>query len=127
MAWHANNSQIPARDPSDLREPPTGHILVVDDDPSMRKLLVAILAEAGIACCAAASGEEAVKTLQTGPFKGVLADLQMPGISGMQLLTEIKPHSPYLAFVMVTGVDDVRVGIEAMKQGADGSWRWHKR
>jgi putative nucleotidyltransferase with HDIG domain len=43
----------------------------------------------------------------------------MPGVSGMAFLAEVRPRYPHLAFLMMTGVDDIHVGIEAMKKGAD--------
>jgi response regulator RpfG family c-di-GMP phosphodiesterase len=49
----------------------------------------------------------------------VISDLQMPGMSGMELLSKVKQSYPQLVFLMVTGVDDIRVGIQAMRQGAD--------
>lgn len=105
--------------PSKGSEPSTGRILIVDDDRSARNVLAAILTDAGISCATVANGEEALEVIALQSFEAVLADLQMPGITGMQLLAEIQTRLPFVAFVMVTGVDDVRVGIEAMKHGAD--------
>jgi putative nucleotidyltransferase with HDIG domain len=96
-----------------------GLVLVVDDEPAMRKLLSAMLSDSGIACGTAASGEEALKVLAREDVSAVLADLHMPYLSGMQLLREVRPRYPGLAFLVVTGEDDVRVGIEAIKNGAD--------
>jgi len=96
-----------------------GLVLVVDDEPAMRKLLSAMLSDSGIACGTAASGEEALRVLAKEDVSAVLADLHMPYLSGMQLLREVRPRYPGLAFLVVTGEDDVRVGIEAIKNGAD--------
>jgi putative nucleotidyltransferase with HDIG domain len=49
----------------------------------------------------------------------MLTDLNMPGISGMELLTRVRSRYPSLAFLMVTGEDDVRMGIKAMQGGAE--------
>jgi response regulator RpfG family c-di-GMP phosphodiesterase len=49
----------------------------------------------------------------------VISDLQMPGISGMELLAEVRRRYPHVAFLVATGVDDIRVGVRAMQQGAD--------
>jgi putative nucleotidyltransferase with HDIG domain len=94
-------------------------VLIVDDEPSARKLLATMLAEEGIQCRTAAGAEEALKVLETEPVDAVMVDLSMPRISGMELLAEVRPRYSSLAFLMVTGVDDARVGIEAMKKGAD--------
>jgi putative nucleotidyltransferase with HDIG domain len=94
-------------------------VLIVDDDGSARKLLTMMLGEAGARCKTAACAEEAVRILDAERFDAALVDLHMPGISGMELLSKLRPRHPALAFLMVTGVDDIRVGIEAMKKGAD--------
>lgn len=94
-------------------------VLVVDDEMAARKLLAAMLGEAGFRCKTVAGAEEALGVLDHEPFDAVLVDLQMPRMSGMDLLTELRHRYPSLAFLMVTGVDDTRIGIEAMKKGAD--------
>jgi response regulator RpfG family c-di-GMP phosphodiesterase len=57
--------------------------------------------------------------LEKTSFKAVISDLRMGATSGFELLREVRTHYPHLAFLMATGVDDVRVGVQAMKQGAD--------
>jgi putative nucleotidyltransferase with HDIG domain len=94
-------------------------VLIVDDELSARKLLAAMLTEAGVQCVAAASGEEALRVLAVEPVDAILADFRMPGISGLELLVKIRPKYRSSAFLMVTGEDDIRVGIEAMKSGAE--------
>jgi putative nucleotidyltransferase with HDIG domain len=94
-------------------------VLIVDDELPARKLLAAMLGEWGAQCRTAVSADEALKVLDAEPIDAVLADLHMPGMSGLELLTEVRPRHPSLAFLMVTGVDDTQVAIEAMKKGAD--------
>lgn len=94
-------------------------ILIVDDEPSARKLLATMLAEAGAYCETASCAEEALRVLDADRVDAMLVDLQMPGLSGIELLAEVRTRYPSLAFLIVTGVDDIRVGIEAMKRGAD--------
>lgn len=106
-------------DESSLIRVGLARVLIVDDELPARKLLAAILAEAGIPCKAVARGDEALEVLETEPFDAILTDLKMPGISGMELLAHVRPRFPSVAFLMVTGEDDVRVGIEAMKGGAE--------
>jgi putative nucleotidyltransferase with HDIG domain len=67
----------------------------------------------------ASCAEEALSVLEVEPLDAVLVDLHMPGISGMDFLADVRPRYPSLAFLMVTGVDDIQTGIEAMKRGAD--------
>jgi response regulator RpfG family c-di-GMP phosphodiesterase len=106
-------------DPLERAKSWPSRVLVVDDERASRHLLSAILSESGIDCRTAADGSEALGLLEREPMIAVLADLQMPGLSGMDLLARVRPRFPGLAFLVVTGVDDVRVGIEAMRNGAD--------
>ncbi len=78
-----------------------------------------MLEQGGVSCLTAATAEEALAILEKEPMDAVLADLQMPRFSGMELLAEVRRRYPHLVFLMVTGVDDVRVGMEAVQRGAD--------
>jgi putative nucleotidyltransferase with HDIG domain len=93
--------------------------LIVDDELAVRKLLATLLTQAGIICSAAADPHEALILLNRIAFEAVISDLRMGPASGFELLREVRTHFPNLAFLMATGVDDVRVGVQAMKQGAD--------
>ncbi|HKV23366.1 MAG TPA: HD domain-containing phosphohydrolase [Candidatus Acidoferrum sp.] len=95
------------------------HVLIVDDELSARKLLRTMLGEAGALCKTAASVEEALRILDAERFDAALVDLQMPGISGMEFLSKFRAQYPAVAFLVITGVDDIRVGVDAMKKGAD--------
>jgi putative nucleotidyltransferase with HDIG domain len=97
----------------------TARVLIVDDEAASRKMLATMLAQENISCQTAAGAEEALQILEEQPFDAVIADLQMPKVSGMQLLAEVRQRYPELAFLIGTGVDDVRVGVRAMREGAD--------
>jgi response regulator RpfG family c-di-GMP phosphodiesterase len=97
---------------------PQSRILVVDDDAAIRQLLATKLKIAGFATATCGSGEEALKTLANQTFDAIISDLNMPGISGLELLAEAHRLFPLTAFLMATGVGDVSVGVAAMKQGA---------
>jgi putative nucleotidyltransferase with HDIG domain len=94
-------------------------VLVVDDEPAASKLLSIMLSPPDYRCAMASNGEEALVTLQREPFDAVISDLQMPGMSGMELLAVVRRQHPHAAFLVTTGVDDVDVGVEAMRSGAD--------
>ena len=98
---------------------PTSQVLIVDDEISFRQVLAIMLEEAAIPSKCAASGDEALRFLASEPFDAVIADLQMTGMSGMELLAQVRKRYPRIAFLMMTGVDDVRVGVQAMHKGAD--------
>jgi response regulator RpfG family c-di-GMP phosphodiesterase len=96
-----------------------GRVLVVDDEVAARKMLTALLSQAGVLCSAASSAHEALTMLEKSNFQAVISDLRMGATSGLELLRQVRAHFPSLAFLMATGVDDVRVGVQAMKLGAD--------
>lgn len=97
---------------------PPSRVLVVDDDLAIRQLLATKLKLCGFATTACGSGEEALKLLANQSFDAIISDLNMPGISGLELLAETHRQFPRTAFLMATGVGDVSVGVAAMKQGA---------
>jgi putative nucleotidyltransferase with HDIG domain len=100
------------------RENPV-RVLAVDDDSAASKLLALLLAPPAFHCARANSGEEALIALEQGRFDAVISDLRMPGINGTQLLSRVRLLYPHVAFLVTTGVDDVDVGVEAMRCGAD--------
>jgi response regulator RpfG family c-di-GMP phosphodiesterase len=93
-------------------------ILVVDDDPRICELLTTKLIRSGFISQYCTSGEEALELLSKETFDGVISDLNMGGISGLELLEAVRRLVPHAAFLMATGVSDVAVGVTAMKQGA---------
>ena len=94
-------------------------ILAVDDDPAVCALLKDSLSAQGYACEICPSGEKALEMLSQAAVDLVISDVKMPGISGLDLLRDVVHNHSRAAFIMVTGVDDLQVAIDAMKQGAD--------
>jgi putative nucleotidyltransferase with HDIG domain len=94
-------------------------VLIVDDDRAACKLLSLFLGAPAFDCATAGCGEDALAALESKHFDAIISDLRMPGISGIQLLSEVRRLHPYVAFLVTTGVDDVDVGVEAMRAGAD--------
>jgi response regulator RpfG family c-di-GMP phosphodiesterase len=94
-------------------------VLAVDDERAACKLLAIMLGPPAFSCSTANSGEEALAVMQRERFDAVISDLQMPGISGLELLTHVRRSYPHVAFLVTTGVDDVEVGVQAMRSGAD--------
>ena len=102
-----------------LKRSPTARVLIVDDEPAACKLLALILSEADFDCKTVLSGAEALRLLERDNRDAIVCDLNMPGMNGMELLAEVRRRSPHVAFLVATGLDDVRAGILAMKSGAD--------
>src|SRR5690348_8222166 len=71
-------------------------VLAVDDEMSAARLLSIILSPPAFHCATAQSGEEALKALRSEQFDAVISDLHMPGISGMELLTQVRSLYPHL-------------------------------
>jgi two-component system response regulator AtoC len=94
------------------------HILIVDDEPSIRKVLGAHLRRDGYDVTAAASGVEAIETLQEEGADLVITDLRMPGMDGLELLRWVKQSYPGLPVIMLTAHGTVDSAVEALKRGA---------
>lgn len=93
-------------------------VLVVDDDPAIRKLLLTLLGQFQYSVETACDGKEALQKFVPGEFDVVLSDLRMPGMSGIELLKAIKETDPDVIFLMITGFAEVDTAVEAIKEGA---------
>ncbi len=93
-------------------------ILVIDDDASLRRVLEYNLQEAGYAVAAATSGEEGLFLFSEVEPALVITDMQMPGMSGMQLLAAIKERSPETVVIIITAFGTIDLAVKAMKAGA---------
>lgn len=94
------------------------NILVVDDEEKMRRVLQISLEEEGYSVQEAENGEQALKKLSEKAFGLVIADMKMPGLSGVELLRKAKESDPGLQFVIMTAYGTVQSAVEAMKAGA---------
>jgi response regulator RpfG family c-di-GMP phosphodiesterase len=81
-------------------------------------LLNAKLRSAGYESHHCTNPTDALELLSRDPFDAIISDLNMPGVSGFDLLEATRQHLPHAAFLMATGVNDISVGIAAMKKGA---------
>jgi two-component system KDP operon response regulator KdpE len=94
------------------------YILVVDDDPQIRRVMRVTLIAQGYQVNEARSGEEALARLQDQRFDLVLLDINLPGTSGLEVCRELRSVSD-AAIVMLTVRDRERDKIEALDAGAD--------
>lgn len=94
-------------------------VLIVDDEPAVGALVESVLRPRGFDCRTCTSGQDALAVLEGQNVDAIISDLRMPGLSGLGLLRKVRPHHPHLAFLMMTGVNDLSAGIEAMKEGSD--------
>lgn len=93
-------------------------ILVVDDDPEMRALLLDVLRNEGYDVVDAKDGTEAVLALRARRFDLILMDKNMPGPSGLDLLPGFRRVCPDSKIIMMTAFGDVPSYIEAVEKGA---------
>lgn len=92
-------------------------ILVVDDDEVLRSLYAEALSDAGYIVFKAASGEEALEKAEKIPFHLIVTDLNMPGISGLDLLKKVKEKRPETYVILLTSHADVQLAYDAVKMG----------
>jgi DNA-binding NtrC family response regulator len=95
-----------------------GKILVVDDDPSLRRVLQVQLEQEEYEVAVAASAQETLSVLQLRPFDLLITDLKMPGMSGLDLLRHARSLYPQTIVIMLTAFGTVDTAVEAMKAGA---------
>jgi DNA-binding NtrC family response regulator len=96
----------------------TAKILIVDDEPLLRKAFSSVLTSAGFSVIEAVDGKEALPILAREKADIVLLDLKMPGIGGIDVLKEIKNTFIDLPVIMITAHGDVSAAVNAMKIGA---------
>jgi len=94
-----------------------GKILAVDDEKFFRKLYNDILSSEGYKVVTAESGEEALQIFAGEPFDIVITDMAMKGMDGLQTMEAIKQINPAQDVVIVTGISDVQMAVNAMKKG----------
>lgn len=93
-------------------------ILLVDDQKSLRRSLSLMLQAAGFETGEAESGEEALSLLDAQAFDLVITDLRMEGMSGVDLLREIKREKPALPVILITAYGSIDSAVDAMRLGA---------
>jgi len=93
-------------------------ILVVDDDTSLRQLIIEGLSTFDYDITEADSGTEAIRKIEERAYDLVITDMMMPGMSGMELLTRIREVKPETAVLVITAYPATHLAVTAMKKGA---------
>jgi two-component system, NtrC family, sensor kinase len=102
---------------SEYAEPHDRRILVVDDEEAVRNLYASYLNEA-YSCATAGDAQTALELMAAEQFALVLSDIQMPGLSGTELLRKIVERYPHTAVIMISGVDRTQRVIDTIRVGA---------
>jgi two-component system response regulator PilR (NtrC family) len=94
-------------------------LLIVDDEPSMRELLQLVLRREGYAVETAENGRVALERLRERPFDLIISDIQMPDMTGIELLEQVRSSSPETVVIMITAFATVDTARQAFKLGAE--------
>ncbi|MFN2566701.1 MAG: HD domain-containing phosphohydrolase [Gemmatimonadaceae bacterium] len=103
---------------ADVAEPV--FVLVVDDDESVRNVVARFLRSRGYAVESVPTGSAALESLTPGRFALAIFDVDMPGMTGVELVQHALKADPDLAIVMLTGADDAATATDSLSAGAFG-------
>lgn len=95
-----------------------GRLLLVDDDPSVRRALSGTLSEAGYEVATAEDAEGALSRLLEFSPDVILSDIRMPGLGGIELLKKVRERAPSVDVILMTAFDDMPTVVSAMREGA---------
>lgn len=93
-------------------------ILVVDDEESIREFLEIMLKKENYDVTLAEDGQKAKDLIAKKTFDLIISDLQMPNVTGLELLKHVKDTYPDIVFMMITAFGTTETAVEAMKMGA---------
>ena len=125
MKVRSNIAAMPALDPSQKRaraqeSTSRRHVLIVDDEDYILVLMEEVLRILGYQPLTAANAKQALQILAMQPVDLVITDMEMPGISGIHLLQQVKQAHPSVPVVLITGYGLERAARIAEECGADG-------
>ncbi len=90
-------------------------VLIVEDEPRLRELLMEVIPEMGFVAVAAKSAEDAGRLMATDPCQIAMLDLQLPLMSGMEFFQQIRNRWPATAVIILTGFGDLTTAREAIR------------
>jgi len=93
-------------------------VLVVDDDPQIRRTLRGVLEDEGHKVAEAPDGVQALAALEQRRFDAVLLDVNMPEMGGLEALVMIREQAPQTAVIMVSGEGTIATAVQALRRGA---------
>jgi two-component system, response regulator RegA len=93
-------------------------VLIVEDDPVLRSRLARALRERGYEAREAADGEDALRQARDETPEYVLVDLRMPGVTGLDVVREVKALDPTTVVVVLTGYGSIATAVESVRLGA---------
>ena len=100
-----------------IKEDRLPHILVVDDEPTIRTLLKDLLSE-NYVCATAESAEAALAMLEKSPFDLIISDINLGGTSGIEMIPKVFKVAPESVVMMISGNQSINSAIESLRLGA---------
>ncbi len=94
-------------------------ILIIDDDDNIRKVLQTILEDEGYLVETATTGTEGIEKSKTSFYNLALIDFRLPDMEGIELLSKLRPTTPKMRKIMVTGYPTLQNAVSAVNNGAD--------
>lgn len=98
-----------------------GRILVVDDEPDIRRVVRLMLEKAGYDVLEAADGQAAIAAINTGENRlvvdAVVCDMRMPKINGLEAIAYFRDHFPHVPVVVLTGFPDTEMAVSCLRNG----------
>jgi DNA-binding NtrC family response regulator len=95
-----------------------GKILVVEDEDNQKRLIAMHLTNEGFDVATADDSEDAIRILENTPIDLVLADLHLPGKSGLELLKQARSDHPQTVVILMTAYGTIQSAVDALKAGA---------
>jgi EAL domain-containing protein (putative c-di-GMP-specific phosphodiesterase class I)/CheY-like chemotaxis protein len=117
-AMHDSAPAEPSSQTTDLTASCRGTVLLVDDDPILRRSLARLLESDGYEVRAATDGQDAVDQVDGHSLDALLSDISMPKMGGIQLLRKVRDQDPNVPVVLITGQPAVGTAAQALEYGA---------
>ncbi len=95
-------------------------ILVVDDDPTIRRTMAILLEDSGYVVDVAENGKEAIEKSYSNFYNLALVDMRLPDMEGSELLTRFRETTPKMVKIIITGYAALDNAVESVNNGADG-------
>ena len=93
----------------------TLHVLIVEDEPRLRDLLLEAVPDMGFPATGARNAEEALRLMRTEAQDILILDLQLPGMGGMELFEQVRHHWPETQVIVLTGYGDLATAQHAIR------------
>jgi len=95
------------------------NVLIVDDEKDFRDLFAELVTRMGYSVITAENGKAALEKIKKKPIRAAIIDYNMPGMNGLELLTQIKKQDTEVFVVLISGYGNGELETEALQKGAD--------